>query len=155
MHRLALYDDAEAVAAIVSQTDVVRFLASSARALGPLAKKTASELGWCPKAVVSVTPDVSAIEAMALMDARHISAVAVVDGAGKIIGAPLLSLRLPAPPPPALPPAPFCFCILRERGERTAPTQTQAAAKLAKQTHDKPNKMTTSKTRPSRQLLGL
>lgn len=37
--------------------------------------------------VVTVTPDVSAIEAMALMNERHISALAVVDSAGKIIGA--------------------------------------------------------------------
>ena len=37
--------------------------------------------------VVAVTPDVSAIEAMALMNEQHISAVAVVDSVGKIIGA--------------------------------------------------------------------
>jgi hypothetical protein len=36
--------------------------------------------------VVAVTPDVSAIEAMALMHEKHISAVAVVDDVGKIIG---------------------------------------------------------------------
>ena len=34
-----------------------------------------------------MTPDVSAIEAMALMNEQHISAVAVVDSVGKIIGA--------------------------------------------------------------------
>jgi hypothetical protein len=39
-----------------------------------------------PRQVVAVTPDVSAIEAMALMNEKHISAVAVVDSVGKIIG---------------------------------------------------------------------
>ena len=39
-----------------------------------------------PCQVVAVTPDVSAIEAMALMNDSHISAVAVVDSVGKIIG---------------------------------------------------------------------
>jgi hypothetical protein len=42
--------------------------------------------------VVAVTPDVSAIEAMALMHERHISAVAVVDSVGKIIGERLVRL---------------------------------------------------------------
>lgn len=36
--------------------------------------------------MVAVTPDVSAIEAMSLMNDSHISAVAVVDSVGKIIG---------------------------------------------------------------------
>jgi predicted transcriptional regulator len=35
---------------------------------------------------VSIGPDVSAIEAMVLMNEQQISAVAVVDGVGKIIG---------------------------------------------------------------------
>ncbi len=46
-------------------------------------------LVFCPEShtqVVSVTPDMSAIEAMGLMNEKQISAVAVVDGAGKIIG---------------------------------------------------------------------
>ncbi len=36
--------------------------------------------------VESVTPDTSAIEAMALMSDKHISSVAIVDPAGKLIG---------------------------------------------------------------------
>ncbi|GBF94964.1 hypothetical protein Rsub_07465 [Raphidocelis subcapitata] len=86
VHRLALYDDAEAIVNIISQTDIVRFLAINRSHLGPIARKTVQELGWCPKQVVAVTPDVSAIEAMALMNDSHISAVAVVDSVGKIIG---------------------------------------------------------------------
>ncbi|KAI8472445.1 MAG: hypothetical protein J3K34DRAFT_467412 [Monoraphidium minutum] len=86
VHRLALYDDKEAIVSIISQTDIVRFLSMNRGQLGPLAKQTCRELGWCPKQVVAVTPDVSAIEAMALMNEKHISAVAVVDSVGKIIG---------------------------------------------------------------------
>ena len=37
-------------------------------------------------AQVCIGPDVSAIEAMLLMNEKQISAVAVVDGVGKIIG---------------------------------------------------------------------
>lgn len=54
--------------------------------LGELGSKTAAELGWTGRPVVSLGPDVSAIEAMLLMNERQISAVAVVDGVGKIIG---------------------------------------------------------------------
>lgn len=54
--------------------------------LGDLATKTATDLGWCPRTVISLGPDVSAIEAMLLMNQKQISAVAVVDGVGKIIG---------------------------------------------------------------------
>jgi CBS domain-containing protein len=146
VHRLALYDDAESIVNIISQTDIVKFLDANRGQLGPLAKKTVQQLGWYPKQVprrrgrrgrrraavglipatpaaaffpgrvrastplaacppqlarppphppaapnlppqvIAVTPDVSAIEAMALMNEKHISAVAVVDSVGKIIG---------------------------------------------------------------------
>lgn len=54
--------------------------------LGDFGKRTAAELGWGSREVTSVAPDVAAIEAMLLMNERQISAVAVVDGIGKIIG---------------------------------------------------------------------
>lgn len=41
---------------------------------------------FCHVCQVSIEPDVSAIEAMLLMNEKQISAVAVVDGVGKIIG---------------------------------------------------------------------
>lgn len=65
---------------------VCRFLHMNKSELGDLATKTAAELGWCPRPTVSIGPDVSAIEAMLLMNQKQISAVAVVDGVGKIIG---------------------------------------------------------------------
>jgi 5'-AMP-activated protein kinase regulatory gamma subunit len=82
-----LYDDAESIVNIVSQTDIVKFLSLNRAQLGRLAKRTAASLGWCPKRVVAVTPEVAAIEAMALMNEKRVSAVAVVDApGGRIIG---------------------------------------------------------------------
>ena len=54
--------------------------------LGAVADQTAEQLGWVGKQVVSVSPETSAIEAMVLMNKQQISALAVVDGVGKIIG---------------------------------------------------------------------
>lgn len=54
--------------------------------LGDLGRQTAVQLGWCPRPVISLGPETSAIEAMLLMNQKQISAVAVVDGVGKIIG---------------------------------------------------------------------
>jgi CBS domain len=64
----------------------VRFLARNASALGPLADKTCSELGWVGRDVISVAPDLPAIDAMLLMEDAGISAVAVVAESGKLVG---------------------------------------------------------------------
>ncbi|KIY91393.1 hypothetical protein MNEG_16571 [Monoraphidium neglectum] len=103
--------------------------------LGPLAKTTCEQLGWCPKQVVAVTPDVSAIEAMALMNEKHISAVAVVDSVGKIIATRrrealtstnsphLFAPRKPPDPPPhgARAARPHARRRRRRRRRRAAP----------------------------------
>jgi CBS-domain-containing membrane protein len=65
---------------------ILRFLYMNKHELGDLALRSAQDLGWAPREVVTVGPETSAVEAMLLMNARQISAVAVVDGAGKIIG---------------------------------------------------------------------
>jgi CBS domain-containing protein len=87
IHRVAVCDAGMRITNVVSQTDVVRYLHAHASALGPLAKKTAKELGWASRAVVVAPPELSALEAMRLMDSRHVSALAVVDSATRrIIG---------------------------------------------------------------------
>jgi CBS domain-containing protein len=88
IHRVAVCDSRMRITNVVSQTDVVRFLYAHLAALGPLALKTARELGWASRAVVCATPELSAIEAMRLMHERHVSALAVVDSGPKkrIIG---------------------------------------------------------------------
>eukprot|EP00878_Enallax_costatus_P010411 GHUV01010866.1.p1 GENE.GHUV01010866.1~~GHUV01010866.1.p1 ORF type:complete len:449 (+),score=124.72 GHUV01010866.1:208-1554(+) len=86
VHRVAVYDNQFRLQNIISQTDIIRFLHMNKADLGDMGSKTAAELGWCPRPVVSLGPETSAIEAMLLMNQKQISAVAVVDGVGKIIG---------------------------------------------------------------------
>eukprot|EP00879_Flechtneria_rotunda_P008799 GHRR01009215.1.p1 GENE.GHRR01009215.1~~GHRR01009215.1.p1 ORF type:complete len:348 (+),score=71.84 GHRR01009215.1:438-1481(+) len=86
VHRVAIYDAQFRLINIISQTDIIKFLYMNQQDIGDLSKQTAAELGWAQTMVVSVGPEVSAIEAMRLMNERQISAVAVVDGVGKIIG---------------------------------------------------------------------
>ncbi|KAF8058362.1 cysG [Scenedesmus sp. PABB004] len=86
VHRVGIYDTHFRLTNIISQTDIVKFLHMNPDALGELGGQTAEELGWTARPVVSLGPDVSAIEAMTLMNERQINAVAVVDGVGKIIG---------------------------------------------------------------------
>ena len=77
-----------AFTAIVSQSDVARYLLSRRGDLGKLGKSTVAEVGWASRgAVVSVTPEASSVAALALMRKRNIAGVAVVDGkTGKLIG---------------------------------------------------------------------
>ncbi|KAF6250582.1 hypothetical protein COO60DRAFT_796807 [Scenedesmus sp. NREL 46B-D3] len=86
VHRVAIYDSHFRISNIISQTDIIKFIFMNKAELGELASKTAAELGWASRHVVTLGPDVSAIEAMLLMNERQISALAVVDGVGKIIG---------------------------------------------------------------------
>eukprot|EP00798_Chlamydomonas_sp_ICE-L_P020678 gene20678-27473_t len=86
VHRVAVFDKKGRITAVVSQSDVVRFLDSHVNKLGPLAKATVQDLGWVTGKVESCTPESSAIQALAKMSAAKISSLAVVDSAGKMIG---------------------------------------------------------------------
>ncbi|WIA21514.1 hypothetical protein OEZ85_000717 [Tetradesmus obliquus] len=86
VHRVAIYDNHFRISNIISQTDIIKYIFMNKGELGDLATKTAAELGWASRPVVTLGPDVSAIEAMLLMNQKQISALAVVDGVGKIIG---------------------------------------------------------------------
>ena len=74
--------------AIVSQSDVARYLLSRKSDLGKLGASTVAEVGWASRGpVVSVTPEASSVAALALMRKRNIAGVAVVDSkTGKLIG---------------------------------------------------------------------
>ncbi|KAG2432081.1 hypothetical protein HXX76_009008 [Chlamydomonas incerta] len=78
VHRVALFDSGGAITAVISQSDIVRFLADNSRRLGELAGSTMSELGWDDKRVVSCTPDTPALDAMRLMVCEGVSSLAVV-----------------------------------------------------------------------------
>ena len=54
--------------------------------LGPLGKATVQELGWAQRDVISVPPEMAAIDAMRKMQGAGIGAVAVVSAGGKLIG---------------------------------------------------------------------
>jgi len=86
VHRVAVYDSQFHIKNIISQSDVVKFLYAHKRAFGTLAKATVEECGWIRKELITVSPDMSAIAAMQLMQKKGIGAVAVVDKDGRIIG---------------------------------------------------------------------
>ena len=51
-----------------------------------MAQQTVEQLGWTGKQVISVQAEQPAIEVMALMSKENISAVAVISGAGRLMG---------------------------------------------------------------------
>lgn len=86
VHRLALFDKDGQLTHVVSQTDVIRFVWEHIEDLGPLAQATVKDLGFVTRQVLSVKPETPALDAMVLMEDRSISALAVVNGKGAIIG---------------------------------------------------------------------
>jgi len=88
VHRLALCGGDGALTNVVSQSDVARFLFENLSEFGGLGDETAEELGFVrgPEHVVKVAPECPALDAMILMEERDISAVAVVNSVGSIIG---------------------------------------------------------------------
>jgi CBS domain-containing protein len=86
-HRVALLaPGGDAVTHVLSQLDVARHVLAHAAALGPLAARTAADLGWAAGGVVSVGTDVPAIRALAAMEDAGVAGVAVVDAEGAMVG---------------------------------------------------------------------
>lgn len=89
VHRLALVDEQGRLSHVVSQSDVVKFIFDHLEEFcGFLVDETAESLGFVrgEENVVKVSPDCPAIDAMMLMEEKDISAVAVVNAVGGIIG---------------------------------------------------------------------
>lgn len=89
VHRLALIDSSGDLCNVVSQSDVVKFVFEHFEEFGEqFAKYTPEELGFVrgEDHVVKVSPECPAIDAMILMEDKDISAVAVVNASGAIIG---------------------------------------------------------------------
>lgn len=88
VHRAALHDARCKITAIVSQSDVARFLSTHEASLGELGTRTVSELGWVkgPGSIIGVPPETSALAALALMKEKRIAGLAVVDAAGRLVG---------------------------------------------------------------------
>jgi len=88
VHRLAMFDSNGQITNVVSQSDMIRFLFNHLEDLGALADTTVTDLGFVSgtSGVVTVRPETPALDAMVLMEERGISAVAVTNTAGAIIG---------------------------------------------------------------------
>lgn len=86
VHRVALFDAAGRITHIISQTDIIRFLLRNSDKLGDIIKLTVENLGFVGKKVEAVHPEMSALEAMNLMNKKKISSLVVVDGNKKVIG---------------------------------------------------------------------
>lgn len=87
VHRAAVTGADGAPTAVVSQTDVARFLSAHEGQLGALGTRTVADAGWTSRGpVISVPPETAALAALALMRDRGISGVAVVDASGRLVG---------------------------------------------------------------------
>ena len=88
VHRLALFDSEGQLTHVISQSDMIKFLYNHLDDLGGLADASVSDLGFVSgtAGVVTVRPETPALDAMILMEDRGISAVAVTNANGSIIG---------------------------------------------------------------------
>lgn len=88
VHRLALFDTSGQLTNVVSQSDMIKFIYTHIDDLGALGDATVSELGFVSgtSGVVTVRPETPALDAMVMMEDRGISAVAVTNASGAIIG---------------------------------------------------------------------
>lgn len=88
VHRLALQGLDGRLTHIVSQSDVTKFLYDNLADFGNIGNETAADLGFVrgSEMVVKVSPECPALDAMVLMEEKDISAVAVVNAVGAIIG---------------------------------------------------------------------
>lgn len=85
-HRLGLADSRGRVVGILSQTDVVRWLAGALRDLPALAGASVASLGLGARRVEGVGAETPALDALAAMRAARVSALAVLGEDGALIG---------------------------------------------------------------------
>ncbi|KAK2076120.1 hypothetical protein QBZ16_001052 [Prototheca wickerhamii] len=85
-HRLGLCDERGEVRAVVTQTDVARWLDRALDALPELAAASARDLGLGTGGLIGVRPDTPALEALGLMRSSGVSAVVVRDADGGLVG---------------------------------------------------------------------
>ncbi|PSC67382.1 E3 ubiquitin-ligase [Micractinium conductrix] len=86
VHRLALFDAEGHLSHVISQSDVIKYLYDHIDEMGPLAEASITKIGFVKGQVISVRPETPALDAMVLMEEKSISAVAVVNAQGAIIG---------------------------------------------------------------------
>lgn len=84
-HRFGFFDTEGNVTNIISQSDLIAFLATNLSSLGPISSETIESLHLFHP-VQSVRPEVSAIEAMKIMKDKGLSSLGVVNHEGSLIG---------------------------------------------------------------------
>jgi len=88
-HRVVLSDEKGMLSNIISQSDVVRYIAKNPDLAGKLLGSTVEELNYTDeskKAVVAFPADCSALDAFKTMYREKVSSVALVDTEGKLAG---------------------------------------------------------------------
>jgi CBS-domain-containing membrane protein len=75
-HRIAITNQHNKIVSIVSQSDLIRWLAKDTTSLGFAAEQTAKQI---MKKVISVSPNSKAIEAFRLMSEKNLTSIAIVD----------------------------------------------------------------------------
>ena len=85
-HRLGLCDERGEVRAVVTQTDVARWLDRALDELPALAAARARDRGLGTGGLIGVRPDTPALEALGLMRSSGVSAVVVRDADGGLVG---------------------------------------------------------------------
>eukprot|EP01137_Pigoraptor_chileana_P022514 Opistho-2@7014 len=85
VHRVAIFNGRGHIVNIVSQSDIVRYLNANYDRLGSVVNKTIGDLGFAPRDVLVVKEDDLTADACDLMDRKHIAAVGVVDGDGRLV----------------------------------------------------------------------
>eukprot|EP00873_Tetraselmis_striata_P016999 jgi/Tetstr1/437263/TSEL_025993.t1 len=78
MHRVALFgDDGVTLTNIITQSDIIQFLLKNMDQCGFLKAATVESLGWVGKRVITVHPELPALDALKIMAGHNISAVGV------------------------------------------------------------------------------
>lgn len=85
VHRVPIVDSSGSLSTIITQSHVVKILSDNID-IFPFSMKKLKELGLGTKNVYSVSENEPAIEAFKIIQSQKISAVAVVDANGTLIG---------------------------------------------------------------------
>jgi len=86
IHRIPVIDSEGELVTVVTQSHVVKFLFHNMYLFGGLANITVDDIHMFHAPVVSVTTDQKGIDAFKLMNEKRVSAVAVVDNNGVLVG---------------------------------------------------------------------
>jgi len=86
LHRIALVDGSGKIVRVVSQWDLVKYLADNPQHLGELAQHTVKQLGLVKEWVLFCRKSERALQGFQKMVENKISAIAVVDEIGHLVG---------------------------------------------------------------------